>query len=89
MKNSFDKGFRLASVEYNPGGFGLRTLTFVARDGEAWRVKASDGHIPKVGSDVRVRLNGTRNVRDWDTLGYEFAEPIHRMSKQVVRAIYS
>lgn len=88
MRNFYDKGFRVACIEQPSGGFGLCVLTLVARDGESWKVRASAGRAPAVGSDIRVRLLGTRNERNWSSHGFELAEALPRMPKQAIRAIY-
>jgi hypothetical protein len=70
------KRFKVAAVSSNANSFGLHNVVLVAKDGEAWSVKASQYNLPEKG--MTYIPNKTRNGWGWaEGWGFEIPERLH------------
>lgn len=79
------KQFRVAAISSNTNSFGLHNVVLIARDGEAWQVKASGFNVPKQGQQFEFE----QTVGELIAQGWELPEQISKAPAGVIAEVWS
>lgn len=79
------KAFKVAAISTNTNSFGLHNVVLVAKDGEAWQVKASGFNVPKQGQIFQFE----QTVGELIAQGWELPEKISNAPASVLAEVWS